>query len=134
MAGSIKRAIITGGGGFVGRAVVRQLAAQGVETAVVGRNRYPDLDTLGAVGLQGDIRDRAFLGKAFKGYDTVFHIAAKAGIWGPWEEYYSINVIGTRNVLDACRENRIGTLVYTSTPSVVFMGETQKKRLAHSQR
>ena len=123
MTAKMKRAVVTGGGGFVGKAVVKLLISQGVETAVVGRNNYPELTELGVTVLKGDIRDRDFLVRAFRGYDTVFHVAAKAGVWGGWDEYYSINVTGTRHVIDACQENSITTLVYTSTPSVVFAGE-----------
>lgn len=114
------RALVTGGGGFVGLAIIRALIARGVDCAVVGRSRYPALENLGIKVLRGDITDRIFLARAVKGYDTVFHVAAKAGIWGPRAEYEAVNVNGTRNVIDACRANRVTSLVYTSTPSVVF--------------
>lgn len=52
--------------------------------------------------------------------DAVFHVAAKAGVWGRARDYESINVDGTRNVIAACRDNRVPKLVYTSSPSVVF--------------
>jgi nucleoside-diphosphate-sugar epimerase len=52
--------------------------------------------------------------------DAVFHVAAKAGIWGSWGSFYQPNVLGARNVVAACRTHGIGRLVYTSTPSVVF--------------
>ena len=60
--------------------------------------------------------------RAAAGCDTVFHVAAKAGIWGPFQEYFSVNVTGTLNVLTACKKQGVQTLVYTSTPSVVFDG------------
>ncbi|MBU0728514.1 MAG: NAD-dependent epimerase/dehydratase family protein [Proteobacteria bacterium] len=118
----MKKAIVTGGGGFVGFAVVKQLVQRGIEPVVIGRNPYPEVNKMGVRTLQGDIRDRDFLVKAFKGADTVFHVAAKAGIWGSWDAFYTPNVIGTSNVISACRKNNIPTLVYTSTPSVVFTG------------
>ncbi len=55
--------------------------------------------------------------------DTVFHVAALAGIWGKWEDYHRINVLGTENVVAACKKNMVRNLVYTSTPSVVFNGD-----------
>ena len=116
----VKKAVVTGGGGFIGLAVVRLLVSAGVETSVVCRGRYPELERLGVEHLQGDIRDKVFLDKAFKEADTVFHVAAKAGIWGDWDDYYSINVIGTGNVISSCLDNQVASLVYTSTPSVVF--------------
>ncbi len=116
----MKTALVTGGGGFVGKAVVKGLLERGVLCRVVGRNHYPKLEQLGVQCLKGDIRDEEFLVNCGKGVDVVFHVAALAGIWGKWSDYYSINVTGTENVITACRENNIPHLIYTSTPSVVF--------------
>ena len=55
---------------------------------------------------------------AAQGCDAVFHNAAKAGAWGSYQSYHLANVVGTENVLAACRAHGIGRLVYTSTPSV----------------
>jgi len=120
------RALVTGGGGFVGLAIVRQLAAMGVRTTVIGRHHYPAAEAAGARCLVGDVRDREFLLQACRGQDTVFHAAAKAGIWGSRDSYYSVNVKGTENVIAACRANGIRALVHTSTPSVVFDGSDLK--------
>ncbi len=116
----IKKALVTGGGGFVGKAVVKMLVRQGVECTVVGRNNYPDLQKMGVECLVGDIQNVSFLMHAVKGMDTVFHIAALAGIWGKWNDYYGCNVIGTQNVIESCLKNDVSSLLYTSTPSVVF--------------
>lgn len=118
----MQRVIVTGGGGFVGKAVVRRLRSRGIGVTVIGRHDYPEVRELGAVVACGDIRDQQFLATAFRGHDTVFHVAAKAGIWGDQQDYYSINVQGTQNVLAACRASGIRRLIYTSTPSVVFGG------------
>ncbi len=118
----MKTALVTGGGGFVGKAIVKRLIERGVACRVVGRHHYPEVAQLGGHCLQGDIRDFDFLRESFKGVDAVFHVAALAGIWGKWQEYYSINVLGTENVLQACRAQGVSRLVYTSTPSVVFNG------------
>jgi len=112
--------LVTGGGGFIGKGIVRQLLNRGCRVTVVGRNPYPELAELGVHCLQGDIQDKSFLLSAFAGMDTVFHVAAKAGIWGRKETYFGINVKGTQNVLEACIHNNVPALVYTSTPSVVF--------------
>lgn len=119
----MKKILVTGGGGFVGKAIVKMAAARGIESIVVGRNHYPEVEALGAKCLCGDIRDAVFVAGACKEVDTVFHVAALAGIWGSWSAYYSVNVLGTENVIAACRKNNIPSLVYTSTPSVVFNRE-----------
>ncbi len=119
----MKRALVTGGGGFVGRYIVKLLISQGVETSVVGRNSYPEIEELGAKCLVGDICDASFMNTSLESIDTVFHVAALAGIWGDWKDYYHINVVGTKNVIASCIANKVSTLVYTSTPSVVFNGD-----------
>ncbi len=116
----MNRALITGGGGFVGKAIVRQLLKEGVDCAIIGRKRYPELEEIGVKCFQGDVSDHEFIVKCLRGYDAVFHVAALAGIWGGWKQYYNTNVVGTENIITGCKENNIPVLVYTSTPSVVF--------------
>lgn len=115
--------LVTGGGGFLGRYVVRKLLDKGYAVRVLGRSPQPDLKELGVDVIRGDIRDAKLVRAAAKGVESIQHLAAKAGVWGAWEDYYQTNVEGTRNVLVACRELGIGRLVYTSTPSVVFNRE-----------
>ena len=116
----IKKALVTGGGGFVGKAIVEKLLSRGVEPIVIGRNRYPDLEERGVRCWQGDIVDTHVLQKAAQGVDVVFHTAALAGIWGPWSDYHHTNVLGSKSVINACKNEQVPFLVYTSTPSVVF--------------
>jgi nucleoside-diphosphate-sugar epimerase len=116
----IKKALVTGGGGFVGQVIVKMLTERGVVCRVIGRNSYPEIEAIGAECVIGDICDPDIVTAATKNIDTVFHVAALAGIWGSWEKYYETNVLGTRNVIDGCRINNISRLIYTSTPSVVF--------------
>ncbi|WP_457576515.1 NAD-dependent epimerase/dehydratase family protein [Desulfomarina sp.] len=117
---NIDTALVTGGGGFVGKAVVRLLLENNVNCRVIGRKSYPEIESLGVDCRVGDIRDRQAVIQASKGVDCVFHVAALAGIWGKWKAYYDTNVVGTENVLEGCRKNGVPYLVYTSTPSVVF--------------
>jgi nucleoside-diphosphate-sugar epimerase len=119
----MKRVLITGGGGFVGSHIVKQLRKKDIACVVFGRNSYPRLTAMGAECIQGDIAELSSLLRAMENVDTVFHVAALAGIWGKWDDYYRINVTGTRNVLTACKKNGVRNCVYTSTPSVVFNGE-----------
>jgi nucleoside-diphosphate-sugar epimerase len=110
--------LVTGGGGFLGQALCRGLVQRGHEVASFNRGHYRELDALGVRQLRGDLADRDAVMAASNGVDAVFHNAAKAGAWGAYEEYHRANVLGTQNVLDACRAHAIGKLVYTSTPSV----------------
>ena len=116
----MQRVVVLGGSGFVGRALVQRLVGEGIETAVVARNAFPEADGLGIRFLSGDIGDADFLKNSLAGYDTVFHLASKTGISGEKEKYYRTNVDGTQNVLDACRVNNISALIYASTPGVVY--------------
>ncbi len=113
------RALVTGGGGFLGSHLASALLKRGHSVAVLGRNQYPSLDPAIKI-FQADIRDREKVFRAIEGMDAVFHAAAIPGIWGPRELYQSVNVDGTQNVIDACLEHGVGKLVYTSSPSVVY--------------
>jgi nucleoside-diphosphate-sugar epimerase len=115
-------ALVTGGGGFLGGAIVRRLVERGDRVRSLARGDYPELKALGVETMQGDIADPAAVARAVAGCDVVFHVAAKAGVWGPLEEYRRANVEGTRQVVAACRATGVRRLVYTSSPSVVFDG------------
>ncbi|APW63088.1 NAD-dependent epimerase/dehydratase family protein [Paludisphaera borealis] len=115
--------LVTGGGGFLGSAVVALLRAKGQAVRTLTRRHYSQLDALGAEQIQGDIADAGVVARAVEGCDAVFHVAAKAGLWGPEHEYRRTNVQGTKNVVDACRAHGVRKLIYTSSPSVIFSGK-----------
>ncbi len=116
------KALVTGGGGFLGGAIVRQLVERGDTVRSFSRKDYPKLEKLGVEQYRGDIGDPEMVAKACAGMDAVFHVAAKAGVWGKYEDYYRANTVGTENVIKACFTASIDTLVYTSSPSVIFDG------------
>jgi nucleoside-diphosphate-sugar epimerase len=116
------KALVTGGGGFLGQAIVTQLRARGIQVRSFSRSEHPVLAELGAEHRCGDLGDEAAVAAAVQGCDTVFHVAAKAGVWGPYDEFYRANVLGTRHVIAACRRHAIRRLIYTSSPSAVFDG------------
>lgn len=116
------RALVTGGGGFLGGAIARKLRERGDEVRVFGRGSYPELEAVGIDTLRGDLADAAAVSAACEDRDVVFHAGGKVGLWGSYEDYFAANVTGTKNVLKACAEHGIGKLVFTGSPSVVFDG------------
>jgi nucleoside-diphosphate-sugar epimerase len=115
-------ALVTGGGGFLGSAIVRLLIRRGDRVRSLSRQHYSMLDALGVDQIQAEITDNNAVERAVTGCDVVFHVAAKAGIAGRYRDYHHVNVAGTETVVNACRRHGINRLVYTSSPSVVFDG------------
>jgi nucleoside-diphosphate-sugar epimerase len=116
------KALVTGGGGFLGLYIVEQLRAAGHDVRVLSRGHYSALKELNVETQQGDIRDVSAVARACRGMDAVFHVAAVPGVWGSWPTYHAINTVGTLNVISACQRNNVQRLIYTSSPSVVFDG------------
>ena len=112
------KALVTGGGGFLGGAIVRKLLARGDEVRSFSRTPA----AIPVAQFHADLTDTAALTRAMAGRDIVYHVAAKAGVWGPYREFERVNVRGTESVLEACRAAGVARLVYTSTPSVVHGG------------
>ena len=112
------KVLVTGGGGFLGRAICRQLLARGDEVIAYQRSTADELEALGIEVVQGDITDVDLLNKVSRGADAIIHTAAKAGLSVVYDDYFAPNVTGTQNILSVCRSNGIGKLVFTSSPSV----------------
>jgi len=115
-------ALVTGGTGFLGRAVVTRLRGEGRPVRVLARRPADDLVALGVEFVAASVDDDAATRAACRGMETVFHVAAKVGVWGRYADFFRTNVLGTRAVLAGCREHGVRHLVYTSTPSVVYNG------------
>jgi len=116
------RVLVTGGGGFLGRAIVERLVARGDSVRSFSRGEYPELAAAGVEVRRGDIADAGAVARACQGCDAVFHVAGRPGISGPYARYYGPNVLGTQNVISACRTHGVRKLVFTSSASVVFDG------------
>ena len=114
--------IVTGGGGFLGQAVIRQLLTRGDHVVTLNRSDYPELAALGVDCRQGDIADPEAVLAAAQGCEAIIHVAAKAGPGLHAPDFERPNVRGTENVLAACSRHGIGVVVYTSSPSVVHGG------------
>ncbi len=114
--------LVTGAGGFLGGALAEKLISRGEDVRSFSRRKYSRLAELGVEQYQGDLGDSSAVAEACRGCALVYHVAAKAGIWGSAEDFYRANVVGTENILEACRRLEIPGLVYTSSPSVIFDG------------
>lgn len=114
--------LVTGGTGFLGRRLVERLLAQGRRVIVLGRTPAPDLVTRGVTFIQASLDDAPAVTAACAGITTVFHTAARVGVWGRYEDFHRTNVLGTRALLEGCRRHGVNTFVHTSTPSVVYNG------------
>ena len=111
------RTLVTGGTGFVGRAVVEELLAAGRDVRVLARNPdHPALAGLAVDVALGDLRDPESLSRALTGCARLFHVAADYRLWVPDPAtMYAINVDGTRQVLTAAASLGLERVVYTST-------------------
>lgn len=114
------KVLVTGGGGFLGFAIVQMLIARDDEVVVLCRGEYPALVALGVTVVRGDIAEPDIVLEAARDCLAVIHTAAKTGMWGAYKLYHAANVSGTENVIAACRHHQISRLVYTSSPSVAY--------------
>ncbi len=115
---------VTGGSGFLGRALVERLVARGERVVALGRS--PDsrrvLEELGAEPIPGDMRDRGALTRAMRDCSIAFHLAGvNAFCVRDTSEMFEVNVSGSAAVVDAAARARVGRVVYTS--SAASLGE-----------
>jgi UDP-glucose 4-epimerase len=129
----VKRACVTGGGGFIGSNLVDRLSSEGVEVVIVddfrsGRREFiaEALERPGVRLVEGDVLDAAILDDAIEGCDWVFHLQANAdvrrGLEHPRRDLEQ-NTLATSNVLEAMREHDVKRIAFSSTGSIY--GEPQ---------
>lgn len=116
------RILVTGGGGFLGTFIISELLKNPTYMVTnFSRHSYAHLEDVGVPTIKGDLRKREDVARAIEqGFDAIFHVAALAGVWGKYEDYYDINYLGTKNLIELALEKGVSRFVYTSTPSVVF--------------
>jgi nucleoside-diphosphate-sugar epimerase len=112
------RVLVTGATSMLGRATAESLLDAGDEVTVLQRRP----SHLPCREVRGDIADEQLVASAASGQDAVVHLAAKVDVTGPWTAYMQTNVVGTRNVVRACRSAGVGRLVHVSSPSVAHGG------------
>jgi dihydroflavonol-4-reductase len=122
MGGNVK-ALVTGGSGFIGSAVVLKLLRRGEPLRALVRSKAQpgNLAKLDVELVEGDLLERASLDRALAGCDRVYHLAAVYANWLPDRSVIlRANVDGTRSLLQACLDRKIERVVYTS--SVAALG------------
>lgn len=112
-------ALVIGGGGFLGTKIVEMLISDGHNVRVLGRNYYTHLKKMDVECIKADIRNEADIAKSLTGIDTIFHVASKNGFYGNWNEFKSINIVGTETILSAALSKNVEKFIYTSSPAVV---------------
>ncbi len=112
--------LVTGGAGFIGTHLVRLLRERGEQVRVLDL-RAPTEPVAEVEYRQGSITDADAAWGAIGDCRRVFHLAAHAGLWArDKREFVSINVAGTRKVLEIARESEVETVVHTSTESILI--------------
>jgi len=117
------KVLVTGASSLIGTGVARVLADRG-DAVVCFQRRFVDA-LAGVDGVEqqlGDIRDNEAVSTVAAGCDAIIHLAARVGIVGSEEDFVSVNVGGTRNVLTAAKHHHIGRVVHVSSPSVAHGG------------
>ena len=119
--------LVTGATGFLGKYVIDELLAHDYTIVAFGRNEKigKTLENDRVQFIKGDLSAIEELRQAFQSVDAVVHAGALSTAWGPWKAFYQANVVGTKNVLDLCREYAVKRLVYVSSPSIYAAGKDQ---------
>ncbi len=113
---------VTGGTGFLGKALARRFLQLGHDVTVLGRNKEigSKLEREGIRFVAGDLEDAKLMEELIENQDYVFHCGALSSPWGKFQRFYQANVIGTKNVIAGCERHQVRRLIHVSTPSLYF--------------
>ncbi len=117
---SNKLSVVTGGKGYVGFALVKELEARGEKMRLLLRTDSPYLDEIECEKFMGDVTNLEELEQAFEGAETVYHVAGIVDISGTKDkQVWNVNYEGTKNVVAACKKCGVKTLVYCSSVDAI---------------
>lgn len=114
----MKKVLVTGATGFLGKYLIEELLNNDYEVVAQGRkeNVLSDIkEKYNAQILKCSLDE---IKNVELKVDYVIHAAALSTVWGKWEDFYNSNVVGTENVIDFCKKNNVKRLVYVSSPSI----------------
>lgn len=116
--------VITGGKGYVGYALVKELEARGARMRLLLRTDSPYFDGIDCEKFMGDVTNLEQLEQAFEGAETVYHVAGIVDISGTKDkQVWNVNYEGTKNVVAACKKCGVKTLVYCSSVDAIAVRE-----------
>jgi nucleoside-diphosphate-sugar epimerase len=120
----IAPAFVTGGSGFLGRALLRRLRSDGIEARALARSERAtrEVEAAGAVAVRGDLQNADAMSAGMRGCHAVFHCAARVGDWGARDDFYRDTVEGTEHSLDAAKRAGVATFLHVSTEAVLVGG------------
>ncbi|NIM47629.1 MAG: NAD-dependent epimerase/dehydratase family protein [Candidatus Aenigmarchaeota archaeon] len=124
---------VTGGTGFIGSHLVKALVSEGNQVFVLTskKEKIKEVENLGAEAVLGHLKSLAFLKKVLKGIEEVYHLAAIRDRWGTnRQEYQEVNVLGTKNLLEASKKNKIKHFIFCS--SVTVLGYPEETPICES--
>jgi nucleoside-diphosphate-sugar epimerase len=121
----VPAAFVTGGSGFIGGVLIKRLRREGWDVRALARSDQAAerVRTLVAEPVRGDLGDRDSLRAGAEGCELAFHAAAKVEDWGDPADFERLNVKGTQNVIDACREAGVRRLVHVGTEAALMVGQ-----------
>ncbi|MHA7964265.1 NAD-dependent epimerase/dehydratase family protein [Paenibacillus sp. CAU 1782] len=130
----MKKALVTGATGFLGQHACTTLQSRGWEVTGLGRNTAAGsrLEAKGITFVHGDLRDETAVALACAGQDAVFHCGALSSPWGRYRDFHSVNVDGTKHVVQGCRKHGVHRLIHISTPSIYFDNKRDRLDVAEN--
>lgn len=123
----MSKVLVTGATGFLGKFILKELTENNYEIVAFGRNETigKSLSDNNIKFIKGNLSNLNDVRNAVANCDMVVHAGSLTTVWGKWKDFYTSNVLGTKNILDACIEENVKKLVYISSGSV-YAGNEDK--------
>lgn len=119
--------LVTGATGFLGQHLTQRLSELGYQVTATGRNRAigKQLEEKKITFIPADLRDSTAIRALCRNQDVVVHCGALSSPWGNRQDFYQINYLGTKHVIEGCKHHHVQRLIYVSTPSIYNQSNNQ---------